>query len=68
MPFKLVTHAETHHHVGEAPSTEGLVFHGQATSLVVGEVNPAGTVRRTKDPVLLAEVVNDGLLWSIDPT
>ena len=53
--------------VGEAPSAEGLAFHGQTASLVIAEANPAGTVRRTEDPVLLAEVINDGLLLSIDP-
>ena len=53
--------------VGEAPSAEGLAFHGQTASLIVGEANPLGTVRRTEDPVLLAQVLNDGLLLSIDP-
>jgi hypothetical protein len=55
-------------HVGKPPSTERVAFYGQATALVVGEVNPVGTVRRTEDPILLAEVINDGLLLSIDPT
>jgi hypothetical protein len=40
--------------VGEAPSAEGVAFHGQAASLVVSEANSLGTVRRTEDPVLLA--------------
>ena len=53
--------------VGEAPSAEDVAFHGQAASLVVGEANPLGTVRRAENPVLLAKVVNDGLLLSIDP-
>ena len=53
--------------VGEAPSAEGFTFHGQAASLVVGEANPSGTIRRAEDPVLLAQVVNDSLLLSIDP-
>ncbi len=54
-------------HVGEARSADGFTFCGQAASLVVGEVNPVGTVRRAEDPVLLAEVVNDGLRLSIYP-
>jgi len=53
--------------VGEAPSAEGFAFHGQTASLIVGEANPLGTVRRTEDPVLLAQVRNDSLLLSIDP-
>ena len=40
--------------VGETPSAEGFAFHGEAASLVVGEANPLGTVRRAEDPVLLA--------------
>jgi hypothetical protein len=44
-----------------------VAFHGQTASLVVGQANPLGTVRRPEDPVLLAQVVNDGLLLSIDP-
>ena len=53
--------------LGEAPSAEGLAFHGQTASLIVGEANPLGTVRCTEDSVLLAQVVNNGLLLSIDP-
>jgi hypothetical protein len=44
-----------------------LAFCGQTASLVIGEANTAGTVRRTEDPVLLAQVVNGGLLLSVDP-
>ena len=51
--------------VGEAPSAEGLTFYSQTASLV--EANPACAMRVTKDPVLLAQVVDDGLLLSIDP-
>ena len=46
--------------VGEAPSADGVAFDGQAASLVIGEVNPAGTVRRAEDPVLLGSPSKPG--------
>jgi hypothetical protein len=51
----------------EVPTAEDVAFHGETASLVVGEANPSRTVRRTEDPVFLAQVVNHGLLLSIDP-
>ena len=52
--------------IGNSPPT-ALAFHGQTASLVVGEANPSGIFRRTEDSVLLAQLVNDSLLLSIDP-
>ena len=40
--------------VGETPPAEGLSFHGESASLVVGEANALGAVCRAEDPVLLA--------------
>jgi hypothetical protein len=48
-------------------SAEDLPLHGEPASLVVGEANAARTIRHAKDAVFLAQVVNDGLLLSIDP-
>ena len=53
--------------LGEAPSAEGVAFHGQAASLVDGEANPLATVRRAEHAVLLEQIVNDVLLLSIGP-
>ena len=53
--------------VREAAPAEHLAFHGQAASLVVGEAQPSGSVRRAEDPVLLEQVVNDRLLLPVDP-
>ena len=53
--------------VREAAPAEDLAFHGEAASLVVGETQPSGSVRRAEDPVLLEQVVNDRLLLPIDP-
>jgi hypothetical protein len=52
--------------VGEAPSAEGVAFYGRTASLVIGEANLTGTICRTENPVLLAQVVDDGLQLSID--
>ncbi len=35
--------------VGEALSAEGFAFHGQTASLVVGQANTVGPVRRAED-------------------
>ena len=53
--------------VGETPPAEGLPFHGEPASLVVGEANALGAVCRAEDPVLLQQVLDDVLLLSIDP-
>jgi hypothetical protein len=45
-----------------------LPFHGEATSLVIGEAQASRWLRRAQDPILLEQVVNDRLLLSIDPT
>ena len=42
-------------------------FHGQPASLVVGETQSSGTMRRAEDPVLLEQVFNDRLLLPVDP-
>ena len=42
-------------------------FHGQAAALVVGKTHPSGSVRGAEIPVLLKEVVDDGLLMPINP-
>jgi len=44
-----------------------VTFHGEPASLVVGEANALGAVRRTEDAVLFQQIVNDLLLLSIDP-
>ena len=53
--------------VPEAAPAEHLALHGEATSLVVGETQPSGSVRRAENPVLLEQVVNDRLVLPIDP-
>jgi hypothetical protein len=45
----------------EASSAEDLAFHGQAASLVIGEAEPSGSLRRAEDTILLDQVVNDWL-------
>ena len=46
---------------------QNVTFHGEPASLVVGEANALGAVRRTKDAVLFQQIINDLLLLSIDP-
>ena len=52
---------------GDKPSDTPCAFCAKTRPMrLVGQANPLGTVRR-EDPVLLAKVVDDGLLLSIDP-
>ena len=51
----------------EVTTAEDLAFHGETASLVVGQAQSSGTVRRAEDSVLLEQVVNDRVLVSIDP-
>jgi hypothetical protein len=47
---------------GSQPApADDCAFHGHTTSLVVGEAQSSGWLRRPKDPVLLEQVVNDRL-------
>ena len=46
---------------------EDLAFHGQAPSLIVGEAQSSGTVRRAEDTVLLEQVGDDRLQLPVDP-
>jgi len=50
-----------------APADE-LALHREATSLIIGEPKPPWPVLGAKDPILLEQVVNNGLLLSVDPT
>jgi hypothetical protein len=50
----------------EAPTAEDVAFHGQTASVVVGQLQSSTTVYRAEDAVLLEQVVNDGLLVSIE--
>jgi hypothetical protein len=45
-----------------------LPFHGETASLVVGQAQSSGTVRRAEDSVLLDQVVNRRLLVPVDPS
>jgi hypothetical protein len=49
------------------PPPDGLAFHGQEAALVVRETEPSGSVRGTKAPILLEQVLNNRLLLPVDP-
>jgi len=51
----------------EVAAAEDMAFHGETASLVVGQPQSLRTVHRAEDPVLLEQVLNDGLLMTIDP-
>ncbi len=53
--------------VRETAPAEDLAFQGQPASLVVSETQPSGRVRRTQNPILLEQVVNDCLVLPVDP-
>ena len=53
--------------VRKATTAKDLPFHGQPASLVVGEAQPSGALRRAEDAVLLEQVGNDRLLLAVDP-
>ena len=52
----------------EVTPAEDVAFHGETASLVVGQAQSSGTVQRAENAILLEQVVNDGLLVSIDPS
>jgi len=43
----------------QAATAEDFPFHGQAASLVVGEAQLSGSLRRAEDSILFEQVVND---------
>ena len=51
----------------QASPPQDATFHRQTASLVVSEAESTRPLRCAKHPVLLEQVVNDGLLLSIDP-
>jgi hypothetical protein len=53
---------------GRQAAADDVAFHGQTAALVVGEAQASGSLRCAEDPVLLEQVVNHRLLFSIDPT
>ena len=48
-------------------TAQGLAFHGETASLVVGQGHSSGAVHCAEDSVLFEQVVNDRLLVSVDP-
>jgi hypothetical protein len=55
------------HDSREVATAEGVAFHRQTASLVVGQAQSSGTGHGAEHAIFLEQVVNDRLLVSIDP-